>query len=196
MSATALIPVSLERMYRAGEKIRERLRRATALLEDAEIPYAVVGGNAVEAWVSRVDEAAVRATKDVDILLRRTDFPKAIAALSSGGFEHRHSAGIDMFLDGPQAKARDAVHIVYAGERVREGNFFPAPDVSDCDDSGEFRVLSLRALVCMKLDSYRDRDRTQLRDMLEVGLIDESWVGDLPPELAERLQTLIDTPES
>ena len=44
-----------------------------ALLEEAGVPYAVIGGNAVAAWVSRVDKAAVRNTQDVDILLRREE---------------------------------------------------------------------------------------------------------------------------
>src|SRR5580693_4023915 len=90
--------VSWERMIRAVEKVRERLRRAAAALEAANIPYAVAGGNAVAAWVSRVDEAAVRNTQDVDILLRRTDLQSAITALTGAGFTHRHSAGLDMFL--------------------------------------------------------------------------------------------------
>ena len=34
-----------------------------------------------------------------------------------------------------------------------------------------------------------------LLDMLDVGLIDASWRDRLPPELAERLQALIDNPE-
>ena len=49
-------------MTRAVERIRQRLRKATAALEAAGIAYAVVGGNAVAAWVSRVDEAANRRT--------------------------------------------------------------------------------------------------------------------------------------
>ena len=54
-------------MERAVEKVRQRLLRAASALEQAGVPYAVVGGNAVAAWVSRVDEAAVRNTQDVDI---------------------------------------------------------------------------------------------------------------------------------
>lgn len=60
--------VSWERMIRAVEKVRERLRRAVAALEAAGVPYAIAGGNAVAAWVSRVDEAAVRNTQDVDLI--------------------------------------------------------------------------------------------------------------------------------
>src|SRR4030042_1287902 len=85
----------------------------------AGIPYAVAGGNAGAAWVSRVDEAAVRNTQDVDILLRRSDLEAAKAALAEAGFVYRHSAGLDMFLDGPGAKARDGGDTGFAGEKRR-----------------------------------------------------------------------------
>ena len=47
----------------------------------------------------------------------------------------------------------------------------------------------------MKLTSFRDKDRMHLRDLLDVGLIDETWRDKLPPELAARLQELLDNPE-
>src|SRR3954471_21250040 len=99
-------------MVRAVEKVRERLARATAALEAAGVPYAVIGGNAVATWVARVDKAAVRNTQDVDLLLRRQDLDAAAAALAPAGFVRRHVAGIDLFLDGPNAKARDALHVI------------------------------------------------------------------------------------
>jgi len=49
--------------------------------------------------------------------------------------------------------------------------------------------------VRIKLTAFRDKDRTHLRDLLEVGLLDQSWVIRFPPELGARLQLLIDTPE-
>src|SRR3954452_21595198 len=106
MMSLDLQPISLERMVRAVEKVRERLARATAALDSAGVAYAVVGGNAVAAWVSRVDEAAVRNTQDVDLLIRRADLDAASAALEVVGFIRRHVASIDLFLDGPGAKAR------------------------------------------------------------------------------------------
>ena len=63
----------LDRMVLAVEKVRDRLKRAAKALESASIPYAVTGGNAVAAWVAKVDAAAVRNTRDVDILLRCED---------------------------------------------------------------------------------------------------------------------------
>jgi hypothetical protein len=119
----------------------------------------------------------------------------AKAALEAVGFRYRHDSGIDMFLDGPDAKARDVIHMIYAGERVRQQYALPAPDVSESDESDEFRVLRLDALVRMKLTSFRDKDRTHLRDLIDVGLIDASWCDRLPEELSTRLKGLIDTPE-
>src|ERR1700681_2548131 len=95
----------LQRMVRAVEKVKERLQRAAAALEKAGLAYAVAGGNAVAAWVTRVDEAAVRNTRDVDILIRRGDLEAVRAALEGAGFVYRRVAGVDLFLDGPEAKA-------------------------------------------------------------------------------------------
>src|SRR6516165_4241947 len=92
----------LDRMVQAVEKVRERLLRATTALEAAKVPYAVVGGNAVAAWVARVDPGAVRNTADVDILLRRPDLEAAKAAMATAGFYHHEVADVDMFIDGPQ----------------------------------------------------------------------------------------------
>jgi hypothetical protein len=187
--------VSWQRMIRAVERVQQRVLRTAGTLQRAGIPYAVAGGNAVAAWVSRVDEAAVRNTQDVDIVLRRSDFEAAKAALAEAGFVYRHSAGIDMFLDGPDAKARDAVHIVFAGEKVRPEYTAVAPDVSESEPTAPFRILTLEALVRMKLTSFRDKDRMHLRDLLDVRLIDAGWLERLPSNLATRLQTLLDTPD-
>ncbi len=159
------------------------------------MPYAVVGGNAVAAWVSRVDEAAVRNTQDVDILLRRSDLSAAKDALSAAGFTYRHIKSLDIFLDGSNASARDAVHVVFAGEKVRAEYSSPAPDVSEAEETETFRLLTLDALVRMKLTSFRDKDRTHLRDLLEIGLFDASWCDRLPAALAARLKELVENPE-
>ncbi len=47
----------------------------------------------------------------VDLVLRREDLDRAGEALAKAGFIRRRVAGIEMFLDGPDAKARDAVRV-------------------------------------------------------------------------------------
>jgi len=196
MSRVEVGPLSWERMIRAVEKVRQRLDRAVAALTSAGIPYAVAGGNAVAAWVSRVDEAAVRNTQDVDILLRREDLERAKSALAGAGFVFRHVKSVDMFLDGPGAKARDAIHVVFAGEKVKSDSLASSPNVTEVDDAGPFVIVDLEPLVRMKLTSYRLKDRVHLLDMINVGLIDKSWPARFPAELADRLQTLLDNPDS
>src|ERR1700730_6666459 len=76
----------LDRMERAVTKVRERLLRATAALNQAGVPYAVVDGNAVASGGATVDEGAARATRDVARLVRRSDLSTAAAALERAGF--------------------------------------------------------------------------------------------------------------
>ncbi len=195
MNIPDLKPVSLDRMVRAVEKVRQRLLRAASALEGSNIPYAVIGGNAVAAWVSRVDEAAVRNTQDVDILIRRQDLERTKVALVSAGFVWGTTMDVQFFLDGPGAKVRDAVHMLMAGEKVKPHYASPTPDVDQSHRGQEFQVIDLEPLVEMKLNSWRDKDRTHLRDMISIGLLDQTWPARFLPELAGRLQELLDNPE-
>lgn len=112
MTAVILKEFSWERMVAAVKDVRERACRAAGALERAGIPHVVIGGNAVAAWVARVDQEAVRNTKDVDLLVRRQDFARTIAELQSVGFVYQNVAGVDLFLDGPQGSVRSAVHVI------------------------------------------------------------------------------------
>src|SRR5437762_13356524 len=118
MADAAAGPIGWERALMAAEKVKERLRRATRALDDAGVSYAVVGGNAVAEWVARVDEDAVRNTRDVDLLIRRADLAAARTVLESAGFVYAQLLDVDMFLDGPQGKPSGGVHVLFAGEKV------------------------------------------------------------------------------
>lgn len=199
--ASALKPVSWQRMAEGIESVKNRLDRAAAALGSAGVKYAVVGGNAVAAWVSRVDAAAVRNTRDVDILLRREDMERAKAALESAGFIHRRvaslgkAAAMDVFLDGPDAKVRDAIHILWAGEKAVPDAIETTPELGNTEAGDGFELIPLDDLVRMKLTSFRDKDRMHLRDLLSVGLLDESWTACFTGVLGERLRMILDDPE-
>ncbi|HEY3964639.1 MAG TPA: hypothetical protein VGM05_08835, partial [Planctomycetaceae bacterium] len=142
----------------------------------------------------RIDEDAVRTTRDVDLLVRRSDLPAARAALEAAGFVYHHIFDVDTFIDGPQGKPSAGVHILFAGEKVRRDDEYPLPDLDESERAVGFQVTSLEALVRMKLMAWRDKDRTHLRDMIGVGLIDATWPTRLPPPLGARLQQLLDDP--
>ena len=149
----------------------------------------------VAAWVARVDRAAVRNTQDVDILVRRSDFDATKVALEGAGFEHHELMGVDCFVDVPDGSHRDAVHLLYAGEKVRETYPVASADVTEVEAADDYNVVTLEGLVRMKLNSFRRKDQVHLLDMIGVGLIDGTWPSRLVPEHAERLQQLLDDPD-
>lgn len=195
MSTATVVQSGWERVMTAIENVRDRLHRTAEALEAASIPYAIIDGNAVAEHVGEVDQTAVRFTQDVDILLARSDLERAKSAMASHGFRYRHAASIDMFLDGPSGKARDAVHVIFANEKVRPEYNFPAPNIHETTAKKTGMFVNLDALLRMKLTSFRDKDRTHVRDMIDVGLIDATWLPKLPESLALRLKILLDDPE-
>lgn len=196
MDTTVTMPWEiLDRMERAVARVRDRLLRATSVLNKAGVPYAVVGGHAVASWVATIDKGAVRNTRDIDLLIRREDLPTVTVALEQAGFVRTELLDVTMFLDGPDAKPSESIHLLFAGEKVRPEHPLPNPELSTVDDPDNFRVITFDALVHMNLLSNRDKDRTHIRDLIGVGLVDSTWLAKLPPLLAERLQEILDTPE-
>ncbi len=181
------------RMERAVEKVNERLRKTVGILEEAKVPYAVIGGHAVRAWVAQVDEAALRTTRDVDILVRPNDLPAMTAAMIAGGFHHRQTAGLDMFVEEPDGSARDAVHVLICGRVEREGE--PNPDIEPSARANDFQTVALETLVRMKLNAFQRKVQVHLLDMISLGMIDSTWPGRFPLQLGSRLQELLDDPD-
>ncbi len=186
------IPDLWETYTMSLDDVTDRLHRITRALEEHAVPYALVGGQAVALWVATKEPAAVRTTKDVDLLVRREDLPRARAAALSAGMDYLEVLGVGMFLDRSDPNPRHAVHLVWAGEKVRPEYEHPSPPVEDRQTfSPGYTAVSLAGLVLMKLQSNRDQDRVHLRDMIDVGLVDRKLMGQLPPDLAARLEPLL-----
>lgn len=182
-----------DRMERAVENVNARLRKTVGILEAAGVPYAVIGGHAVRAWVAQVDEAALRTTKGVDILVRPADLPAMIDAMKAAGFHHRKTSGLDMLVEHPDASARDAVHVLLVGTVERGGE--PNPDIEPAVRTDDLQTVALETLVRMKLNAFRRKDQVHLLDMLSLGMIDASWPARFPEPLGRRLQQLLDDPD-
>ena len=176
----------------AVDAVTQRLNRITGVLSQERVPYALVGGQAVALWVATKDPAAVRTTKDVDILLRREDLPKAKAAALKADLDYFEAVDVGMFLERTDPNPRHGVHLIWADEKVRGDYPLPSPSVDERQElePGKF-VVSLDGLVRMKLMSNRDQDRVHLRDMIDVGLIDRTMLTGLPTELMTRLDALL-----
>lgn len=182
----------------AVERVEQRLLRVVSALDAENIPYTVVGGNAVAAWVASKNPGAVRVTQDVDILIRREQLDRVTAALEKLGFIREDLRSIVLFLDPAERNRKTGVHLVWANEKTRPSYAHAAPDVSESTrlPGGRFPVPDLPALIRMKLTSFRDKDRTHIADMLDVGLIDDRVRNSLPPDLLERLKQIEATHEA
>jgi hypothetical protein len=176
----------------ALDEVTDRLQRITRALEEADIAYALVGGQAVALWVATRDPAAVRTTKDVDILLRREDLPRARAAAATVALDYFEVVSVGMFLERSDPNPRKGIHLLWAGEKVRPEYPLPSPTVDEREivEPGK-QVVSLAGLIRMKLMSNRDQDRVHLRDLIDVRLAQRDLLQTLPPELASRLDALL-----
>ena len=101
---------------------------------------------------------------------------------------------MDTFIDGPQGRPSGGVHIVFAGEKIRPDDEHASPNLDESERAAEFQVMTLEALVRMKLIAYRRKDQVHLLDMINVGLIDATWPAHFPAPLGARLQQLLDDP--
>jgi hypothetical protein len=175
----------------ALDDVTDRLYRLIRALEEKSVPYAVVGGQAVALWVATKEPAAVRTTKDVDLMIRRADLPQARAAALSVEMDYFEVLGVGMFLDRKDPNPRHAVHLVWADEKVRPEYDLPSPAIEQRQSLSGIQAVSLPGLVRMKLLSNRDQDRVHLRDLIEVGLVGRDLLGQLSAALAERLEALL-----
>jgi hypothetical protein len=179
---------------RVMDELEQRKARITQALTTHNVPYALIGGQAVIAWVSTIDPDAVRTTKDIDILLRREDLAIAKRAAASVDFDYFEVLGVGMFVDRVNPSPKRAVHIVWANELVRPGETVPAPPIEAAAVLGQGQsVVSLEWLVIMKLTAWRLHDQVHLQDLIDVRLVDATWISRLTPELAMRLQSLLDS---
>src|SRR5580658_5534032 len=94
------------------------LERIAKPLASEKISYELVGGGAVMVHVDRIDSSSVRNTKDIDIMVHRTDLDRIKDVAARNGFTFRHVAGLDMLLPHGETKAKNAVHLVFTGEKV------------------------------------------------------------------------------
>jgi hypothetical protein len=169
------------------------LERIALPLAAAQIPWELIGGGAGMLHVDRIDNSAVRNTKDLDIMVHRADLERIRQTAKRSGFTYRRAAGLDMLMPAGEMKERNAVHLVFSGERVRPNQAVPNPALRPeylSIHGVEVAVIPVGDLVAMKLSNNRDIDRVHVDDLDQVGLITPEVEPALPPVLQVRLQEI------
>ena len=164
--------------------LADRIEQA---FSSAGIEYRIVGGLAAYLYIEEVEPDAGRLTKDIDVAVRRKDLGKIADAVGPFGLTLRHAAGIDMLVQAEEPSARRAVHLVFAGEKVRPEYVESVPALGAACRVRGVPLISLPDLVRMKLTSFRARDEAHLKDLDEAGLITPKVEASLTPALLERL---------
>lgn len=170
------------------------LQKIADPLTTANIPYEVIGDLAVLIHVEAADPSQSVLTRDVDILIHRSDLDRVIAVAESASFQSRHAAGVDMFLYGD--KPAHAVHLVFTREKVKPGQMVPNPDLAPerkIIKGQEVWVIPIADLVRMKLSANRDKDRVHIRSLDAGGLITPEIEHELPQSLRARLKQVRET---
>jgi hypothetical protein len=172
------------------------LQELSLPLEQAGVPHELVGGLAVFLHVENADSTHSSLTRDIDIMIRRDDLPRVVAIAKNYGFRFRHSAGMDMLLFGETNSARNAIHLLYAGEKVKATQLETHPRINPVRaglHGQTFWVIPVLDLLRMKLSSYRDKDRVHVRGMDAAGLITRDVENGLSEALMARLRNVRET---
>jgi hypothetical protein len=151
----------LMRRARAGTgSAQEFLRRRTAVnpwpdlrqvLKD--IPWAIVGGVATRAYMPE------RMTKDMDVLVRRSDGSEVIQRLRQAGFHVESSLAMPGYLlHSPDGAELD----VLFGDEPWLDEALSRPEA----DAAGYPVIGLRYLVLLKLQAARSQDWVDVSRML------------------------------
>jgi len=172
------------------------LQKLALPLEQAGVAHELVGGLAVFLHVENADSAHSSLTRAIDVMIRRDDLPRVIAIAEEHGFRFRHSAGMDMLLFGETNSARNAIHLLYAGEKVRATQIESHPSIRPVRaglHGQDFQVIPVLDLLRMKLSAWRDKDRVRVRGMDAAGLVTKEIEEGLSQELRTRLQNVRET---
>jgi len=161
--------------------VQKALESLASRLAQLDIPYAVVGALALNAY------GYVRATVDIDILLTREGLDRFKSAFLGRGYVEKFPGG---------KSVRDAVHnvdidVLIAGDYPGDGAEKPVsfPDPAEVAIVGEkFSLLSLDKLIELKLASGMTAPH-RLRDLADV--LELIRVNGLPAELAEKLDPYV-----
>jgi hypothetical protein len=164
----------IDMFFQGTDPVHQTLRRVTGQLEAAGIPYAVIGGMAINA------HGVQRTTGDVDLLLTAEGLKAFRRLLVPGEFD---------LVPGRRRRFKDRSNgvtfdILVTGTHPGMGKpgpiTFPAPDAVAVV-MGDRRVVNLPTLIELKLAARRHKDFGDVVDLIRVHQLDEAYVGHLHP---------------
>ncbi len=159
--------------------VHQTLRNVSRRLSEAGIDYAVIGGMALAL------HGFVRPTEDVDLLLSPEGLEKFREELVGRGYRPAFAGARKHFRDTETGvKVEMLITGEYPGDGKPKAVIFPDPGTK-YEIIGAHRVISLPALIELKLASGLSAEHRQLRDLADVQQLIETL--DLPENLAQQI---------
>lgn len=163
-------------------KVHLTLKRLAQALEEEAIPYAIIGGMALNLL------GYTRETTDVDILLTPEGLKRFHERLVGRGYVPAFAGALKSFRDAQtQVKVEALTTGEYPGDGKPKPVVFPDPAVASIERDG-YRVIALEKLIELKLASgmtapHRLRDLADVQDLISV-------LG-LPLDVSEQLDASV-----
>jgi hypothetical protein len=171
--------------------LAEDLERILQLFAEAGVPFEVIGGLAVNAHLMAASKRSRSfLTRDIELLVRRSDLDAIVRAGKRFGFEAKRMLG-GYALIGPGQELSESVHMLFVGEKPKSSYPVHNPDLNpERKDLFGFRipVAPLRDLLILKLNSLRPKDLVHLEVLDQVGFISPDIEQSLPATLRARLE--------
>ncbi|MDL2718768.1 MAG: hypothetical protein PT977_13530 [Acidobacteriota bacterium] len=169
-----------EAFFGGGGAVHRTLRALAKRLDEEGIPYAILGGMALNI------HGFVRETVDVDVLLTRESLDRFRERLVGRGYVPAFAGALKSFKD---AETGVRIDVIAAGDFPGDGKpkeiAFPAP-AGIAVDRGGIRVVPLEILLELKIASGLSADHRRLIDLADVQRTIEALK--LPEELGSKLR--------
>jgi hypothetical protein len=169
------------------------LRRIAAELDRLQIPYAVVGGIALQHF------GLQRSTQDVDLLIQPADLDRLHAALAGKGYVRKSPASRHLRDEVTRVRIEFLVTGEYPGDGQPKPVQFPPPgSVSEPSPEG-IHFVNLKTLIELKLASarsapHRIKDRADVLELIHLLSLPAGFADQLDPYVQQDFRELAALP--
>ena len=178
-----------EAFFMREGKVHQTLKRLAQMLTEETIPYAIIGGMALNLL------GYTRETVDVDILLTPEGLERFRERLVGKGYVPAFAGALKSFRDvETQVKVEVLITGEYPGDGKPKAVVFPEPSAVTVERDG-YQVIALEKLIELKLASgmsapHRLRDLADVQDLIVMLKLPIKFAEKLDASVREKFREL------
>jgi len=152
----------------------ETLRELQTRLDDAGIPFVVIGGVALNA------HGYPRQTIDVDVVMSEAGFSRFLA-MCEGKTYPRDEGASRRFVDPRHGVTIDVIIAGQTAGNTKKNSSVRFPDPNESQLHGDIRTVSLARLIELKLVTWRFKDWGDVVELIRRNNLESSFAERLDP---------------